>query len=165
MPDVPDSPRRGAFNLLQEAVEQILGVKLLAAEFHDEDPIEQISGEDGGAFKPIAIGDLPRKRRVKIVIKVKEKDGREITAIATSESSNGGTLRHPATALTDEFTVKEGETDPLPPKERLPNPDGSIPALVKEDVKTGVRTRALRYVQFVVSIINALINAGLIGKK
>lgn len=166
MTDDPSLLEKQVFELIKKWVETTSRVRLLEAGVNLENLAEQFLEADGRGreFESIPLDSLPRKRRFKLYVRVKEEDGREITAIASTESTYEGTLRHPKRLDASEFTAKGDETELPTGEERVANPDGSIQERVRPEIGALVSAQALKYVQVIISMINTLINAGLIGR-
>jgi hypothetical protein len=157
---------KAALDTITEWVEKSSGVKILEAGVNLENLAEQFLDDNGRTrdFEEIPLDSLPRKRRFKLYLKIKEADGREITAITSTESTYESTLRHPKRLDATEFTARSDELDTGVVGDRTLNPDGSVQEAVRHEVAANVSARALQYVQVVISIINTLINAGIIGR-
>ncbi len=138
--------------LLREALEKFTRAKLIELEITQDNPRKELEATDDEPFSKVSLSKIPANAKLKVKLTIEEPEsGRQISGIASTETGPTGRLRH----LDD-----PRELD-VPVIETLPKETDR-----KNRVRLGKVVRILDFIfrvaQAFISIINALINYGVI---
>ncbi len=134
--------------IVKETLKKLTKAELIEIELYQENIEEEIHDVNAEPYTKIPFDKVPKNCKLKLHMVIRQPEtGREITSVV-STSCNGGTFHH-----TDKIETTELDTVP---NDADPNKN------VKTDKIDKVIDNMMRVVQVVISLFNALRNAGYI---